>query len=166
MGLRLDIEMSIRSYSFYKKEIRRLQRSLVYRFPNPHAGLVAQSGIDSVMPQGSPGKSFPELVEMDRKEQRQFERLLRFEELVHAIEKDAELLEKEEDLILYECMMDEMSYREIAIHMGYNRNKIRQMKEEMLSALCQKCQKCQMLHVLTSENSKLYDGREVGAATS
>ncbi|ASB94168.1 Uncharacterised protein [Bacillus subtilis] len=83
---RKEIENLINSYHWMVKEVQRLQRVLYGSvIPMKNWG-VAQYGLESAMPKGSPGKSQAELRQMDMREERLFKRLKYYEERVYAVE--------------------------------------------------------------------------------
>ncbi|GAA0415153.1 hypothetical protein GCM10008934_02570 [Virgibacillus salarius] len=112
---------------------------------------VAQYGIEAAMPKPNVNiKSPKEIDEMDARETRLYNRWKEYKEKVLTIEIMVDYLEDEQHQIILDCMMEGMSYRSIADHLGINRNKIRAMKEDML---CQICQKCHFLLDLLDKNS-------------
>ena len=112
---------------------------------------VAQGGIEATLPKPNTSlKSHAEMDDMDARELRLYNRWQEYKEKVHAIEVLGDYLEDEHQLIILDCMMEGMSYRSIADHLGMNRNKVRDLKEDML---CQICQKCHFLHDLLERNS-------------
>ncbi|MEI3607084.1 hypothetical protein SPD48_15405 [Pseudogracilibacillus sp. SE30717A] len=87
---------------------------------------------------------------MDAREKRLLNRLKEYEEKVRTVEQMADYLTNDKHLIILDCMMEGMSYRSISDHLGINRNKIRDMKNDVL---CQICQKCHELQDLKREKS-------------
>nr|MDH3077600.1 sigma-70 family RNA polymerase sigma factor [Bacillus velezensis] len=134
-----DIENLINSYHWMVKEVQRLQRVLYgSTIPMRNFG-VSQYGLEVAMPKGSPGKSQAELRQMDMREERLFKRLKYYEERVYAVELGAEKIKGEQNKVVYDCMMEGMSYRAIGLHLGISRETVRKMKEELISQLCQDC---------------------------
>ncbi|MCY9443217.1 sigma-70 family RNA polymerase sigma factor, partial [Bacillus spizizenii] len=41
--------------------------------------------------------------------------------------------------VIYDWMMDGMSYRAIGLHLGISRETVRKMKDELINQLCQDC---------------------------
>ncbi|MDM5335728.1 sigma-70 family RNA polymerase sigma factor [Fictibacillus enclensis] len=116
--LKERIEHLLRDYHWMKKEVDRLQR-IVYGYATPMKSWgVAQYGIEATMPKSSRGKSQEELKEMDLREEREYKRLKKYEEIVFAIEMAADLLEDEKDKVIYDCLLDGMSYRSIDHRVG------------------------------------------------
>lgn len=145
-----QIENLIYDYHWMRKEVDRLERAL-YGSPVPMRSWgVAQYGIEATLPHGSSGKSRSELEQMDLREERLYKRLTHYREKVIAIEKMADMVKSDRQLIIMDCMMEGMSYRAIAAHLGINREKVRELKNKML---CHFCQNCHFLHRLTSEKS-------------
>jgi hypothetical protein len=141
-----EVEDLIYDYHWMKSEVYRLYRRLFggSLFPSRSVG-VAQYGIEATLPKGSPLKSYAELEAMDAREERQYKRLKYLEAKVKAIEKIPDYLSDDIQLVILDCMMDGMSYRAIAAHLGMNREKVREIKDKML---CQICQNCHFLHDL------------------
>ncbi|CAL1524485.1 sigma-70 family RNA polymerase sigma factor [Bacillus subtilis] len=136
---RKDIENLINSYHWMAKEVHRLQKvrygSVI---PMKNWG-VAQYGLEAAMPKGSPGKSQAELRQMDMREERLFKRLKYYEERVYVVELGVEKIKEEKHKVIYDCMMEGMSYRAISLHLGISRETVRKMKDELISQLCQDC---------------------------
>ncbi|WP_102422595.1 sigma factor-like helix-turn-helix DNA-binding protein [Bacillus amyloliquefaciens] len=136
---RKAIENLINSYHWMAKEIHRLQKVLYGSvIPMKNWG-VAKYGLEAAMPKGSPGKSQAELRQMDIREDRLLRRLMYYEERVYAVELGAEKIKGEQHKVIYDCMMEGMSYRAIGLHLGISRETVRKMKDELISQLCQDC---------------------------
>lgn len=141
-----EIENLISSYYWMVKEVQRLQ-SVLYGSEIPMRSWgVARYGLEAAMPKGSPGKSQAELKEMDMREERLFKRLQYFEERVYAIEAAARTINGERHRVIYDCMMEGMSYRAIGLHLGISRETVRRMKDEIINQLCQNCRIVQLLN--------------------
>lgn len=135
-----QIEGLIYEYHWRKKEMDRIENMLFgHRIPISKSVGVAQYGIEATLPHGSKLKSYAEMEAMDRREERQYKRWESYRTTVCAIEVMADSLEDEQELIIIDCMMEGMSYRSIADHLGISRNKLGQIKNEMLNHLSQKC---------------------------
>jgi CheY-like chemotaxis protein len=151
-----QIEDLIYDYHWMRKEVDRLER-IIFGFSVPIRFGVSQYGVEATLPKGSPMKSRAELEAMDLREERQYKRLIAYREKVYAVEEIAEWLEKnakdQRQLIILDCMMEGMSYRAIAAHLRMNRNRVRELKDDMLDQICQKCQKCQFVQKLNREKS-------------
>jgi DNA-binding NarL/FixJ family response regulator len=142
-----QIESFLFDYHWMKKEVERLQKVLYgYSTPMKSWG-VAQYGIDAAMPNGSRGKSKSELADMDVREERLYKRLKKFEDIVFAIEMAADLLEEEKQTVIYDCLLDGMSYRSIANHVGMSRNQVKKTKDTILNHLSQKSHFVQLLKI-------------------
>lgn len=146
-----QVEDLIYQYHWRKKELDRLHNILFGTKANMKSIGVAQYGVEATLPKPNTNiKSTPEIDEMDARERRLYKRWMEYKEKVQGIELLGDFLESEKHLIILDCMMEGMSYRSIADHLGVNRNKLRQIKEDML---CQICQKCHFLHDLLEKNS-------------
>lgn len=112
-----DFNDLIRDYRMMKKEVGRLQRIICgTAFPMISWG-VAQYGIESTLPKGSSGKSHAELLIMDIREQKQYERMRSYERKIFAIESAGDFLDREILKIVYDCMLSGMTRKQIAIHL-------------------------------------------------
>lgn len=145
-----QLETLIKDYHWMKKEVERLQ-NIIYGYKTPMRSWgVARYGDEARMPRTSPLKSQAELKQMDIREERLFKRLKNFEEIVYALELAADYLNNEKDKVIYDCLLDGMSYRAIAYHVGISRNDVRKRKEIILSQLCQKSHLVQLLKLKKS----------------
>ncbi|MFC2948550.1 sigma factor-like helix-turn-helix DNA-binding protein [Virgibacillus sediminis] len=136
-----QLENLIYQYHWRKRELDRISSIIWGGFSQvPSAGMVAQYGVEATLPKPNTNiKSAAEMDAMDAREKRQYQRWIQYSEKVDAIERLIDYLKEEQHKIILDCMMEGMSYRSIADHLGVNRNKIREMKEDMLGQLCQKC---------------------------
>ncbi|MDY0394775.1 sigma-70 family RNA polymerase sigma factor [Virgibacillus halophilus] len=146
------VENLIYEYHWRQKEMNRISGILWGGFSRGSSfGLVQQYGEEAAMPKANVSiKSAAEIDAMDRREQRLYKRWEEYYHHVNAIESIGDYLEDEQQQIILDCMMEGMSYRSIADHLGVNRNKIRELKDSML---CQICQKCHFLHDLIDKKS-------------
>ncbi|WP_164219359.1 sigma-70 family RNA polymerase sigma factor [Virgibacillus sp. YIM 98842] len=145
-----EIENLIYQYHWRKREMDRIEGILWRSFSkSPSVGLVSQYGVEATLPKPNTSiKSQAEMEAMDARERRLLNRWREYKQIVQSIESMGDCLQDPQQLIILDCMMEGMSYRSIADHLGINRNKIREMKENML---CQICQKCHFLHDLILE---------------
>lgn len=132
-----QITQLIRDYRWMKNEIGRLQR-IIYgtTFPMKSWG-VAQYGIDAAMPKGSKGKSIAEMDAMDLREERQIQRLESYQKYVYALESAVDILEDERQKIIYDCLLDEMTYRQIALHLNVSKDFVQRQKTEIVRQMRQ-----------------------------
>ena len=141
-----EIDELIRSYSWMKNEVYRLQ-GIIYGSPvSMKYWGVAQYGDEAALPKGSSGKSQAELKEMDLKEERQYKRLKQYEIQVYAIEMAGDLLETEKDKVIFDCLLDGMSYRTIGQQLGINKDQVKTIRRSIIIQLCQKRQFSFLLH--------------------
>lgn len=145
-----ELESLIYSYHWRKREVNRLERILYGSSVIERSVGVSRYGIEATLPKGSPLKSHAELEQLDLRDQLLLKRYNKHIDKVLLVERIAEWLEDEIHQIIIDCMMEGMSYRSIAAHLGVNREKIRELKEEML---CHICQNCHFLHELKNEKS-------------
>ncbi|MGN7401720.1 helix-turn-helix domain-containing protein [Cytobacillus praedii] len=135
-----EIEKLIYDYHWLRKEVSRLEK-IVFGFSVPIKSIgVTQYGVEASLPKGSLLKSEAELAALDVREKRLYKRLNMYRKKVFAIEKIAELhLVDDQELTLMDCMMEGMSYRAIAAHLGLSREKIRTLKNELIGHIHQNC---------------------------
>lgn len=145
-----DMEQLIRDYRWMKNEVSRLQE-IIHGCQVPMGSWgVAQYGIDAAMPKGSSIRSAREMEAMDLRDKRQLERLKKYESYVYAIEKAPDFLDGEKNKIVFDCMLDGMSYRKIGNHLEMSRDRVREVKDDIIGQLCQNghfrqllnCKKC------------------------
>ncbi|MGG1291389.1 sigma-70 family RNA polymerase sigma factor [Bacillus smithii] len=147
MTIEEQLNQLIKDYHWMRKEIDRLER-ILYGYSTPMRSWgVSKYGIDLVMPRGSGGKSQAELRDLDIREERLYKRLKKYQERVYALEIAAEYLEDEKQRVVYDCLLDGMSYRAIAYHLGMSRSQVKKAKDDILSQLCQKSQFVQLLNL-------------------
>jgi chromatin segregation and condensation protein Rec8/ScpA/Scc1 (kleisin family) len=131
----IDIIELIRDYRMMKNEIDRLQTILYGEvFPMSSWG-VAQYGIEAALPKGSKGKSQAELKEMDIREQKQWERLNEYQRKVIAIESAGDFLEKEIHKIVYDCMLSNMTRKQIASHLEISLESVDKLRLDIKSQI-------------------------------
>ena len=142
-----QIENLIYQYHWRKKEVNRLENILWGHAGYSRSVGVAQYGIEATLPKPNTNlKSYAELEEMDQRELRQYKRLEKFRAIVYFIEGLEKHLTNDKHLIIFDCMLEGMSYRSIADHLQISRSKFNPIKDEMLNQLCQKIQKDQINH--------------------
>lgn len=143
-----EIEEWIRDYNFMLREISRLSR-ILNKVEFSGQKLVATYGDKAGMPRGSAGISQAELRQMDRREKR----LRKYETIVDFLERSTEEIEDEKNRIVFDCMLEGMKFREIALHLGVSRETVRRIKNDIVCHLCQMCETCQLLQLLNQIKS-------------
>lgn len=142
-----QIESLIYQYHWRKKEVSRLEFILWGSAGHFRSVGVAQYGIEATLPKPNTNlKSYAEMDEMDAREKRQYERYEKFNAIVKFIEGLEKHLNNDKHLIIFDCMLEGMSYRSIADHLQISRSKLNPMKDKMLNQLSQKSQKDQINH--------------------
>lgn len=141
-----QIDELVRSYSWMKKEVERLQTIIYGGAISMKSWGVAQYGVDATLPKGSSGKSQSELKEMDVKEERQYKRLKQYETQVYAIEMAGDLLKAEKDKVIFDCLLDGMSYRAIGQQLGINKDQVKTTRRGIIIQLSQNRQFSSLLH--------------------
>ncbi|MEG7378925.1 sigma factor-like helix-turn-helix DNA-binding protein [Bacillus subtilis] len=143
-----QVEEWIRDYNFMLREISRLSR-ILNKVEFAGQKLVATYGDEAGMPRGSAGISQAELRQMDRREKR----LRKYEIIVDFLERSTEDIEDEKNRIVFDCMLEGMKFREIALHLGVSRETVRRIKNDIVCHLCQMCKTCQLLQLLNQIKS-------------
>lgn len=143
-----EIETLLRDYRWMVKEIDRLERSLYGSRSSGKSWGVAQYGIEAAMPKGSGGISQVELTALDQREERMIKQIKKLSQKVEAIEQAAEHIEGEMHKVVFDCILEGMSYRAIADHLGVSRDKVRKVKIDIINQLCQNNQIRQVLKIL------------------
>ncbi|MEK5038990.1 sigma factor-like helix-turn-helix DNA-binding protein [Sporosarcina sp. FSL K6-3457] len=134
------IAQLIKDYRWMKNEINRLQ-SIIWGGSTPMRSWgVALYGIEAAMPRGSKGKSYAELDAMDIREKNQLDRLEKYERNVYALEKALDILEDERQKIIYDCLLDDMTHRQIAEHLSMSKDYVRHQKNDIISQISQSSQ--------------------------
>lgn len=143
-----EIEEWIRDYKFMPREIKRLNRVL-NKVDFIGGKLTATYGEEAGMPRGSAGVSQAELRQMDRRERR----LHKYESIVHYLDNAMEHIEEEKHRIVYDCMMEGMSYTAIANHLDCSRDTIRKIKTAIIGNIVNKVKEANFLQYLNSFKS-------------
>nr|WP_259547934.1 helix-turn-helix domain-containing protein [Heyndrickxia oleronia] len=144
-----QIEEWIRDYNFMHREIARLNRILNKVSYDGGTRLVARYGIEATLPKGSSGISQAEIKQLDSREKR----LYKYEEIIFFLESANTFFKTEKYRVVYECMLEGMSYRAIAKHLGVSRDTIREIKEQILDIIYQEGQKDQIPQLLKYEKT-------------
>jgi DNA-directed RNA polymerase specialized sigma24 family protein len=127
---REEIEDALRDYHWMIREISRLRGYL----EDAGEGTVRQYGIDSGMPKPQGGNTDPVYQETARRE-RKWKRLEKLENKVLYIQDHLYLILDEREKTVLDCMLDGMSYRSIARHMGLSHSHIQRIKDSIVSNL-------------------------------
>lgn len=127
---REEIEDILRDYHWMIREITRLRGYL----EDAGEGAVGQYGIESSMPKPKGGNTDPVYQETARRE-RKWKRLKKLENKVLFIQDRLYLILDEREKTILECMLDGMSYRAIAKHMGLSHSHIQRIKDSIVTNL-------------------------------
>lgn len=146
-----EIDKLLRDYQWMRKVVEGLQQKLYGHAPPMRSWGVAQYGIEATLPKGSPGLSQVELKNLDLREERLHERLSKYESRVYVLETGADYLEDEMHKVIYDCLLDGMSYRSIADLLGITRNQAKEAKKAILNELSQNFQFVSLLKLEKSE---------------
>ncbi|GEM04107.1 hypothetical protein HMI01_10950 [Halolactibacillus miurensis] len=139
-----QLQKLIYDYNWQSKEYLRIER-LLNKIDGPTGVKTTQYGIEATLPKCNTSvKSKVEIDNMGKREKRQYERYLKFKYNVEFVESLADYVDDERQLTVLDCMMDGMSFRSIASHLKVSRNKLSEIKDDLLNHLSQKCQKDQL----------------------
>ncbi len=134
-----QLQELIYNYHWQIKEVDRISR-ILNNIDGPQGAGTAQYGIEATLPKpNTKEKSKHEIDAMSRREKRLYERYMRFKENVEVVESLADYLENDFNQIILDCMMEGMSLRSIAAHLGISRYKVGELKDEMIDHFCQIC---------------------------
>lgn len=137
------VEDWIRDYGYMKREIDRLNKILNQVRTAP-VKLTATYGIEATLPKGSSGKSQEELKELSREERK----LYQFIEITNYLWACKDLIEDDKEWTVYDCMLREVPYKEIAKHLNCSRETIRTMKNNIVGIIGMKVTQDKFLHQL------------------
>lgn len=124
------IETALRDYHWMVKEIARLRNVLT----GAGERIVKQYGIESSMPKGSGTTSDPVHLEVERRE-KLWGRVEKLEKKVLLIQSRIHLITDDREKTVLDCMLDGMSYRGIARHMGFSEKHIRNLKDSIVDRM-------------------------------
>lgn len=129
------INQMIKDYRWMSKEVMRLQE-LIHGYSVPLSDWgVAQYGIEAAMPKGSKGKSESELIRAESLEQKRTKRLKRYEAEIYVLETLADSLETEVQKVIYDCLLEGMTHREIGFHLNISKDSVQKEKKKILGQL-------------------------------
>ncbi len=152
----------ITDYRWMKREVSRLEELLggTSRYSSAKSEGVAQYGDEAGMPKGSGLISKAELDNLDYREQKILIRIKKYKNTIEFVEVGEEYIEEPVQQVIYSCMMEGMSYRTISKHIGMSKDKIRQLRDELITQLSQNSHFRQNLHYLKYKKQTVYDGVE------
>src|SRR5690625_4929522 len=141
-----QIEQALRDYNWMINEIKRQRGLMGYTGGN----LVAQGGIESVMPKPQGETSDPVALEVIRRDKasRWVENL---EEKVLFIQQRMHVIADAKEKAVLECMLDGLSMVGIGKHMGLSRTHIYNLKESIVCQSAHFGHKEHFKHNVTSE---------------
>lgn len=125
-----QVEEALRNYSWMINEIKRQREMLSDAGEN----LVAQSGIESMLPKPKGITSDPVAQEVIRRDKKS-KWVLRLESKVLFIQKRISIITNEKEKAVLECMLDGMSMVSIGKHMGLSRRHIYTIKSSITSQI-------------------------------
>ncbi|WP_392454824.1 sigma-70 family RNA polymerase sigma factor [Chryseomicrobium aureum] len=127
----------IKDYGWMQSEIFRLQNRIYGGSLPMSTWGVAQYGIEAVMPKGSKGKSIDELKNLDSLENKRLARLNRYEAEVYILESLADSFQSEFQNIVYDCLLDRQTHRQIAAQLMTSKAQVQKCKKEILEQMIQ-----------------------------
>lgn len=129
-------EEDLRGYHWMVKEVDRLSKKLdlATQSIGPIENLVAQWGIDAVMPRGK-GQKIASKSIADERYERQWQRLEKLKQKVQKIEKAVERITDEKERTVLECMLDGERMNMIARHVGISRQYLNETKRLLVKKL-------------------------------
>ncbi|MEH6945209.1 helix-turn-helix domain-containing protein [Bacillus sp. JJ722] len=142
--MKWQLEEWIRDYKFMLREIERLNRLLNASVCGGGQKLTASYGNEMVMPKGSGGISQAEIRQHEERENR----MKSYEEITEMLQEAYSHLYSEKFRVVYDCMLEGMSYRSIARHLGVSRDTIHNIKDNILEIIVQKGQEVHSLQLL------------------
>lgn len=130
-----EIEQTLRDYHWMVREIARLREML------SDAGervVRNYEGLDMPKPQGR--RSDPVLLEASRRE-RLWRKLQKYDQKVKFVQERMDFIEDEREKTVLDCLLDGMSIRSIADHMGLSRRHVQNIKDRIIEQFCSR-QEC------------------------
>lgn len=121
-----EIEQTLRDYHWMIREIERLRELLA----EVDDGVV-RSYEDADMPRSKGGRSDPVAIEASRRE-RHWKKLHSYEQKVMYIQERIDIIHDERERTVLDCMLDGMSMRAIAHHMGLSRRHVQNIKDRIV----------------------------------
>mgnify|MGYP000981590639 CR=1 FL=1 len=129
------VTQMIKDFKWMRNEVQRLQKLLYgHSLPIQNWG-VAQYGVEAAMPKGSKGKSMMELKRIESLEEKRNNRLKRYETEVYLLETLGDTLQNETQKVIYDCLLESMSYREIALHLMISKDNVQRQRKEIIQQL-------------------------------
>ena len=129
-----EIEQTLRDYHWMVREIARLRDML------SDAGervVRNYEGLDMPKPQGR--RTDPVSLEASRRE-RLWRKLQNYEQKVKFVQERMDVIEDEREKTVLDCLLDGMSLRSIAEHLGLSRRHVQNIKERIVEQFCSRKQ--------------------------
>lgn len=121
-----EIEQTLRDYHWMIREIERLRELL------GDAGERVVRNYELLdMPKPQGGRSDPVALEASRRE-RHWKKLRAYERKVMYVQERLDIIQDERERTVLDCMLDGMSMRAIAHHMGLSRRHVRNMIDHIV----------------------------------
>jgi hypothetical protein len=121
-----EIEQTLRDYHWMIREIERLRELL-----GDAGERIVQNFEVLGMPKAKGGRSDPVALEASRRE-RHWKKLRAYERKVMYVQERLDIIQDERERTVLDCMLDGMSMRAIAHHMGLSRRHIQNMKDSIV----------------------------------
>jgi len=121
-----EIEQILRDYHWMIREIERLRNLL------GDAGERVVRNYETLdMPKPQGGKTDPVAIEAARRE-RSWKKLRTYEQKVMFVQERIDIIQDERERTVLDCMLDGMSMRAIANHMGLSRRHVQNLKDNIV----------------------------------
>lgn len=141
-----QVEQALRDYNWMINEIKRQRDLMDYNGGN----LVAQGGVESVMPKAQGLTSDPVALEVVRREKKS-KWVEKLENKVLFIQRRIPVITDEKEKAVLECMLDGLSMVAIGKHMGLSRRHIYTIKESVVSQIAHTSHFAHSSHEMTDK---------------
>lgn len=121
-----EIEQTLRDYHWMIREIERLRELL-----GDAGERVVRSYELLDMPKPQSGRSDPVALEVSRRE-RHWKKLRTYEQKIMYVQERLDIIQDERERTVLDCMLDGMSMRAIAHHMGLSRRHVQNLKDSIV----------------------------------
>lgn len=126
-----EIEQTLRDYHWMIREIERLRELL-----GDAGERVVRSYELLDMPKPQSGRSDPVALEVSRRE-RHWKKLRTYEQKIMYVQERLDIIQDERERTVLDCMLDGMSMRAIANHMGLSRRHVMNLKDRIVDQFYQ-----------------------------
>ena len=121
-----EIEQILRDYHWMIREIERLRELL-----DDVGKHLSRNYEEMDMPKSKGNRSDPVALEVSRRE-RHWKKLRSYEQKVMFVQERLDIIQDERERTVLDCMLDGMSMRAIAHHMGLSRRHVQNLKDSIV----------------------------------